>query len=58
MIMLLKKLGTDPVVWDKAATIRFRKPGPGPLSATFKLDEPELAEICRLLLEQPKVNRS
>lgn len=58
MIMLMKNLGPDFVVWDKAASIRFRKPGRGALQATFKLDEAELVEIRRLLKDQPKVDRS
>jgi hypothetical protein len=56
--MLMKNLGPEFVVWDKAAAIRFRKPGRTTLTATFRLDEPELAEIHRLLQEQPKVNRN
>ncbi len=58
MIMLMKNLGPDYVVWDKAATIRFRKPGRSPLNASFRLDEEELADIRRLLQEQPKVDRT
>jgi len=58
MIMLMKNLGSGFTVWDKAAVIRFRKPGRGTLDATFTLDEPELVEIRRLLLEQPKVDRT
>ena len=58
MIMLMKNLGPDYVVWDKAASIRFRKPGRTPLRATFRLDEAELAEVRQLLLEQPKVDRT
>ncbi|HEX7599933.1 MAG TPA: DUF4442 domain-containing protein [Polyangia bacterium] len=58
MIMLMKNLGPDYVVWDKAASIRFRKPGRGLLNASFRLDEAELADIRRLLLEQPKVDRT
>jgi acyl-coenzyme A thioesterase PaaI-like protein len=37
MIMLIKQLGPDYIVWDKAATIRFRRPGREPLTATFVL---------------------
>ncbi len=48
MIMLIKILGPDYVVWDKAATIRFRKPGRGTLYARFHLDEEEIATIRRL----------
>ena len=58
MIMLMKNLGPGFVVWDKAAAIRFRKPGRDTLSATFRLDEAELTEIRRLLQEQPKVDRT
>jgi hypothetical protein len=58
MIMLMKTLGPGFVVWDKAASVRFRKPGRGALTAIFRLDEPELDEIRRLLREQPKVDRT
>jgi len=42
MIMLIHLLGRDYVVWDKAASIRFRKPGRSTLFATFRLDDAEL----------------
>jgi len=58
MIMLMKNLGPDVVVWDKAASIRFRKPGRGVLLATFRMEETELADIGHLLLERPKVERT
>src|SRR5271157_3379702 len=29
MLMLMENLGRDYIVWDKAASIRFRKPGKG-----------------------------
>ena len=45
MIMLMKVLGPEYVVWDKAATIRFRKPGRSTLFATFRLDDAELEAI-------------
>ena len=45
MIMLMRNLGRDFVVWDKAATIRFRKPGRTTLFATFRLDDAELDAI-------------
>jgi len=46
MVMLIKGLGPDYVVWDKAATIRFRRPGREPLYATFLLP-PELLAALR-----------
>jgi hypothetical protein len=58
MIMLMKNLGPGFVVWDKAAAIRFRRPGRGPLTATFRLDEAEVVEIRRLLEDQVKVDRT
>lgn len=58
MIMLMKNLGPEFVVWDKAAAIRFRKPGRSTLTATFKLDNDEIEEIRRLLQEQPRVDRA
>lgn len=45
MIMLMRNLGRDFVVWDKAATIRFRKPGRTTLFATFRITEDELDAI-------------
>ena len=58
MLMLIHRLGPEFVVWDKAASIRFRKPGRSTLSTTFRVDEAEVAEIRRLLREQPKVDRT
>jgi hypothetical protein len=45
MIMLIRLLGPTYVVWDKAATIRFRKPGRTTLHATFIIDDAELEAI-------------
>jgi hypothetical protein len=45
MIMLIRLLGRDYIVWDKSASIRFRKPGRSTLYATFTIDESELEAI-------------
>ena len=45
MIMLMHCLGRDYVVWDKAASIRFRRPGRATLFARFHLDDAEIASI-------------
>lgn len=45
MIMLMQCLGREYMVWDKAASIRFRKPGRSTLFATFLLDDAELDAI-------------
>jgi acyl-coenzyme A thioesterase PaaI-like protein len=45
MLMFLKLLGRDYVVWDYAAHIRFVKPGRGTVSAVFEVDDAELERI-------------
>lgn len=57
MIMLIKNLGDGYVVWDKAATIRFRKPGRDTLYARFVLTVEELAAIRRELEAAKTVDR-
>ncbi len=57
MIMLMRNLGRRYQVWDKAAAIRFRRPGRGTLSARFVLDEGELAAIREGLEHAPSVDR-
>jgi acyl-coenzyme A thioesterase PaaI-like protein len=58
MVMLNRLLGRDFVVWDKAARIRFKRPGRGTLYARFTLDETELADIRAELSKQAKVDRT
>ena len=57
MIMLIKNLGPGYVVWDKAATIRFRKPGRTTLYARFLLDERELEDIRTALAAESATER-
>jgi acyl-coenzyme A thioesterase PaaI-like protein len=45
MLMLIHTLGPEYVVWDKSASIRFRRPGRSTLFARFALDEAELEAI-------------
>jgi len=47
MLMLLENLGPDYLVWDKAATIRFKKPGRGTVRAEFRLSREQVDEIKR-----------
>ena len=47
MIMLIKTLGPGYEVWDKAASIRFLKPGRSTLRATFRIGPEELESIRR-----------
>lgn len=45
MLMLINILGPDYIVWDKAATIRFKKPGKGVVKAVFHIPAERVAEI-------------
>jgi acyl-coenzyme A thioesterase PaaI-like protein len=45
MLMLMACLGREYIVWDKAATIRYRKPGKGTVRAEFRLSEAQLEDI-------------
>ena len=45
MLMLMENLGRDYIVWDKAATIRFKKPGKGTVFAHFQISPEEIASI-------------
>ncbi len=57
MIMLIRLLGPEYVVWDKAAAIRFRKPGKDTLHARFVIDEAETDTIKAALQHQSAVDR-
>jgi len=45
MLILLEALGPGYLVWDKAATIRFRRPGRGAVRAHFEIPPERIAEI-------------
>lgn len=57
MLMLMKNLGRDFVVWDKAAKIRFKRPGRETLFADFLLTEVELSEIKMRLETEKSIDR-
>jgi hypothetical protein len=54
MLMLMANLGSDYIVWDKAASIRYRKPGRGTVRAEFRLNDAELEDIREKLQTLPK----
>ena len=54
MLMLMHNLGADYIVWDKAASIRFRKPGKGRVRAEFRLSDARLDEIRLKLTNQDR----
>jgi acyl-coenzyme A thioesterase PaaI-like protein len=57
-VMLMLALGPDVVVWDKAATIRFRRPGRGTLYADFVVTPEEIADIRAALTAEAETDRS
>jgi len=44
MIMMMKNLGREYIVWDKAGTVRYLKPARGTVVAKFRLDESAVAK--------------
>ena len=55
MVMLIEHLGPDYIVWDKAATIRFKKPGKGTVKASFHIPAERVEEIRRQADAQGKI---
>ena len=45
MVMLIRRLGKDYLVWDKAVSIHFKKPGRETLHARLVVTDEELAAI-------------
>ena len=58
MIMLIENLGKDYIVWDKAASIRFKKPGRGTVFASFRLSEEQISEIRQAADARGKIERN
>jgi hypothetical protein len=50
----MANLGRDYIVWDKAATIRYRKPGRGIVRAEFRLSDSQIDDIREKLRTLPK----
>lgn len=58
MIMLIQRLGKGYLVWDKAANIKFIKPGKNRLYATFDVSDEEVEAIRHLLEDNHSVDRT
>jgi Domain of unknown function (DUF4442) len=54
MLMLIHHLGPDYIVWDKTATIRYRKPGRGTVRVEFRLTDSQIEDIREKLRTLPK----
>ncbi|MGD8150636.1 DUF4442 domain-containing protein [Ornithinimicrobium sp. Y1694] len=57
MLMILRNLGPEYVVWDKAAEIEFVSPGRASVTATFDLTDEHLAELREAAAGGQKVLR-
>jgi acyl-coenzyme A thioesterase PaaI-like protein len=58
MLMLIKNLGPDYIVWDKSACISFKKPGRSALFARFVLEHGEFDAIRGELTRSRSVDRT
>ena len=47
MLILMRALGSDYIVWDKSASIQFLQPGQGTVTATFHIPQERVEEIRR-----------
>jgi acyl-coenzyme A thioesterase PaaI-like protein len=54
MLILMRLLGPDYIVWDKAASIQFLQPGRGRVTATFHVPQERLDEIRQTAELHPK----
>ncbi len=57
MLMLIKNLGPDYIVWDKAATIQFKKPGKGTVFAEFSLSQEVIDEVKMYVDQNTKMDK-
>lgn len=55
MLVLMQHIGRDYVVWDKAATIRFKRPGRSDVRAEFELTHEQIDAIRQQADTQDKV---
>ena len=58
VLMFRRILGPGIIVWDKAAAIRFRRPGRSTLRAELQVEEGELDAIRAALAAGSKVDRA
>ena len=56
-LLVRKNFGEDYIVWDKAATIQYKKPGRSTLQARVVISDAELAGIRRELAKSGKLER-
>lgn len=55
MLMLIQLMGREYIVWDKGATIHFRRPGKGKVYAQFRLSPEQIEGFKSELLTKSKI---
>ena len=45
MLLIMQNMGRDYIVWDKASTIRFKRPGKGKVTCVFEITESILEQL-------------
>ncbi len=55
MLILIQKLGRGFIVWDKAASIKFKRPGTKKVFAKFKVSNEQINDFKEQLKSLPKI---
>jgi len=45
MLLIMQNIGREYIVWDKASTIRFKRPGKGKVTCVFEITESILEQL-------------
>jgi hypothetical protein len=53
-LILIEQLGPRFIVWDKSASIRFRRPGVGTVRARFEIPQAEIDAIREAAIREGK----
>jgi len=56
-LLLAMNLGRDYIVWDKAASIRYRRPGRGELFADFRISEDDIVAVREAVAREGRCDR-
>jgi acyl-coenzyme A thioesterase PaaI-like protein len=58
MVMILRQIGDDYVVWDKSARISFKRPGDRTLYGVFEMPAEEVASLRAVVDEHNQTERT
>jgi acyl-coenzyme A thioesterase PaaI-like protein len=58
MVMILRQIGDDYVVWDKSARVTFKRPGTETLYAVFEVPAAEVADLQARADEENQLERT